>query len=249
MTDVQKTGFVIGLSVLIVGLVFALVPATAQPSAYHLFSDGREWLGVANFGDVASNLVFVIAGLWGLSKLHIVKGAPIYIPLLVFFWGVVLVGPGSAYYHLAPDNLTLFWDRVPMTIAFMGLFAAVITERINAKMGVRMILPLLICLGLASVLYWRTSEMMGVGDLRAYALVQFLPMVLIPLVMVLFVNSSAKIGWRALLGLFVFYGLAKVSESYDHEVFKLFSGLVSGHTLKHIFAGLGPVALVMNLKQ
>ncbi|PCI39601.1 MAG: alkaline phytoceramidase [Rhodospirillaceae bacterium] len=224
MTDGQKTGLVVGLSGLVVGLVFALVPATAQPTAYHLFSDGRGWLGIANFGDVASNLVFVFGGLWGLLKFRSLKGSAIYLPLMVFFLGVVLVGPGSAYYHLAPDNLTLFWDRVPMTIAFMGLFAAVITERINEKFGVRVALPTLICLGLVSVVYWRISEMQGAGDLRAYALVQFLPMLLIPLVMVLFSNPSAKIGWRALLGVFVFYGLAKVSETYDHQIFEFSAG-------------------------
>lgn len=165
MTDVQKTGVLVGLSAGLIGLVFGFVPAFEQPIAYHLFADERGWFGLANFGDVASNLIFVLTGLWGLGKLKKVKDEVLYMPMCVFMWGVVLVGPGSAYYHLSPDNLTLFWDRVPMTIAFMGLFAAVIAERMQDKIGLRIVLPVLVSVGIASVVYWRISEMAGVGDL------------------------------------------------------------------------------------
>jgi hypothetical protein len=113
---------------------------------------------------------------------------------------------------------------------------------------VRIALPLLILLGLASVEYWRMSEAAGVGDLRAYALVQFLPMLAIPALVLLFPNDKAIIHWRAVLAVFVCYALAKAMEYFDAQVLDLLGGAVSGHTLKHLFAALGPVALVMNLR-
>ncbi len=36
-----------------------LVPRTPQPLSYHQFADQRSWFGIPNFGDVASNIVFL----------------------------------------------------------------------------------------------------------------------------------------------------------------------------------------------
>lgn len=44
--------------------------------------------------------------------------------LAVLFAGVLLTSAGSTWYHLAPTNDSLVWDRLPMTLGFMGLFAA-----------------------------------------------------------------------------------------------------------------------------
>jgi hypothetical protein len=38
----------------------------------------------------------------------------------VLFAGVTLSSLGSSYFHLAPDNARLMWDRLPMTIAFIS---------------------------------------------------------------------------------------------------------------------------------
>lgn len=249
MTHEQKIWLLVGVCASIVALVFACVPPMAQDLAYHHFSDPRGWLGIPNFGDVVSNAPFVPAGLYGLWVLGKREAEPARIPLGVFFVGVILVAPGSAYYHWVPNNETLFWDRLPMTVAFMGLTAAVIADRIDAKVGVNFALPALIVVGAASAVCWRMSEAAGAGDLRAYALVQFLPMLAIPLMLWLFKNPGAAIGWRAIGGAFVFYGLAKITEHYDPQVLDLLGGVVSGHTLKHLFAALGPVALVMNLRR
>lgn len=244
MTQRQKVGLLLGVCGFIIAAVFALVPPLAQDLSYHHFSDPRTWLAVPNFGDVMSNAPFVAAGLYGLWVLSRRPAQPARLPLLVFFIGVILVAPGSAYYHWAPDNATLFWDRLPMTVAFMGLAAAVLVERVDAKVGVCVALPLLLAVGVASAVYWRVSD-----DLRAYALVQFLPMLAIPAMLWLFPSGSALIGWRAIGGVFVFYGLAKVTEHFDAQVLDLLGGTVSGHTLKHLFAAMGPVAMVMNLRR
>lgn len=247
MSERQKIWVFVGVCFGLVAAMFAFVPPIPQDLAYHHFSDRRGWLGVPNFGDVMSNAPFLLAGLYGLWVLSKRRAEPARAPLVVFFVVIILVGPASAYYHWTPDNWTLFWDRLPMTVAFMALTAAVIADRIDARVGVRYALPLLILVGVASALYWRQTEAVGAGDLRAYALVQFLPMVAIPLMGWLF-PKFATIGWRAIGAAFVFYGLAKVTEHFDHQIMELLGGAMSGHTLKHLFAAIGLAVFAYALK-
>lgn len=244
MTERQKIWLVLGICAAAIGVVFIFVPPFPQPLEYHDFADRRPWLGIPNFGDVMSNAAFVPAGLFGLWALWGCKDEPARVPLLVFSLGVAIIALGSAYYHWTPNNLTLVWDRLPMTVGFMGLTAAVIADRIDAKAGVRYALPLLILIGAASVYYWHVTD-----DLRPYGLVQFLPMGVIPLMILLFKDDNAIIHWRAFFGVLIFYGLAKLTESYDHQIYRILGGVVSGHTLKHLFAALAPIALVMNLRR
>jgi len=247
MSPASKLWLLGGLMLGIVAAVFAFVPPMPQPLAYHAFSDARSWLGIPNFGDVMSNAPFVPAGLYGLWVLtkHRDEGAwsaDARLPLAVFFVGVILVAPGSAYYHWAPDNASLSWDRLPMTVAFMGLMAAVISDRIDVRLGVRLALPALVAVGVFSAVYWRITD-----DLRAYALVQFLPVLIIPLILWLWPQGK-WIGWRAIGWAFAFYTLAKLTEYFDGEVLALLDGYISGHTIKHLFAAMGPVAVALTLK-
>ena len=82
-------------------------------------------------------------------------------PYLVFFIGVALVSAGSAYYHWAPSNNRLLWDRLPMSIAFMAFCSAIIADRIDAKAGNVWLLPVLIGLGVVSLAYWNWTESWG----------------------------------------------------------------------------------------
>lgn len=246
MTHQQKIGLLSSLCALVVTAVFLLVPPMAQDLVYHHFADPRSGWGVPNVGDVLSNAPLMVVGLIGLWVVHRRTAEPARLALQVFFAGVVLVAPGSAYYHWMPDNETLFWDRLPMTIAFMGLTAAVIVDRVDAKWGNRIGLPVLVIIGLLSVVWWRVSESLGVGDLRAYALVQFLSMAMIPLMLWLFPDGRT-IGWRAVGLMLVFYGMAKVTEHFDAEVLALLNGFVSGHSIKHVLAAFAPMALAMTL--
>lgn len=132
----------------LVGL--ALLGPLPQDPLYHQFADQRPLLGIANFLDVISNLPFVIIGLLGLGYLApgcLRRGRPAggLPPLLlhyrIFFVGVLLTGLGSGYYHLAPDNHTLVWDRLPMTIAFMAFFAALVGESLSLRAGRLLLWP------------------------------------------------------------------------------------------------------------
>lgn len=237
-----------GLAVLIAAtllivVVALLVPRTPQPQSYHVFADQRMFLGVPNFDDVVSNVPFAIFGVWGLLFLVGLRGRRLAecfvdprerLPWVVFFVGVVLTAFGSSYYHLNPNNSTLVWDRVPMTISFMSLVAALIAERINLRVGL-WLLPLLVIVGIGSVFQWYWTELRGVGDLRFYAAVQLYAVVFV-LVMMCF--PSRYTYGSALLVVAGFYVLAKLLETFDRQIFALTGDVVSGHTLKHLAASM-----------
>ena len=225
--------------------VFLFVPPIAQVLSYHDFADKRGWLGIPNFGDVAGNAPFAVVGIWGLVVLAGMKSSfadvAAYRLWQVFFFGVFLVAFGSGYYHWAPDNHTLVWDRIPMTIAFMSLFSLILMRHVNRTAGVALFWPLLV-IGIGSVFYWDYTEARGAGDLRLYALVQFLPILLIPLILWIF--PARENGMRALLQTLGFYMLAKVLEHFDVAFFNIAGETVSGHTLKHIAAAAAVACLL-----
>jgi hypothetical protein len=156
------------------------------------------------------------------------------LPYSGFFLGVALTSVGSAYYHFAPSNGTLIWDRLPMTIAFVSFFAAVVVERISLKAGLWLLLPLIL-LGISSVAYWNLTELHGRGDLRPYGYVQAYPLLGIPLVILLFPASYTRTADLLIVG--GIYVLAKVFELFDRPIYDL-AHIVSGHTLKHLVAAL-----------
>ncbi len=135
-----RAGFLMAMFIAAVVWLFFLEPMP-QSELYHVFVDTRSWLDIPNFGNVMSNLPFVVTGGFGLWYVLGPAGRDIFDdradrwPYVVFFIGVALVSVGSAYYHLAPDNARLFWDRLPMTVAFMALFSAFIADRVHRRIG------------------------------------------------------------------------------------------------------------------
>jgi hypothetical protein len=214
-----------------------LVPPIPQDPAYHRFADGRALLGVPSALNVLSNVPFTAVGLLGIAAL-LGPGRVTFVDpaerwaYVVFFVGVLFTGLGSGYYHLAPDNDRLVWDRLPMTVAFTALLAAVVTERVGVREGTRLLVPF-VTIGLVSVLLWHFTERAGAGDLRLYALVQFLPLLVVPVLMGL--CGSRYTRGTDIFVVVALYGLAKVLELGDAVVLGL-GHLVSGHTLKHLSA-------------
>jgi hypothetical protein len=237
---------VIGIS--IIAMVAAwLIPAMPQPLEYHDFADQREMLGIDNFLDVASNVAFALAGVAGLAvslgRRGRFQSSVERWPYAIFFAGVLLTAAGSAYYHLAPDNETLFWDRLPMTIAFMALVASQVVDRISVRAGLALLLPMLI-LGAASVVYWRLTERTGVGNVMPYGILQAYSMAIL-LLMAAVTPSRYSLG-HYLYWVFGWYLLSKFFETFDAELMKL-GQIVSGHTLKHLAAAIAPVAVCLML--
>lgn len=202
---------------------------------------------ISNFWNVASNLPFLAAGLWGLVVVRRYGGAvclpglePAYV---VFFAGIALTALGSSYYHLNPQNGPLFWDRLPMTFSIAGLFSIIVGEFVSVRSARRLLVPLL-TVGVASVVYWAFTEARGTGDLRPYAIVQFLPMLLVPVILLVYAPAigAKKYYWLMLL----FYGVAKLVEYLDAAIFAT-GGIISGHTLKHLFGALIPATMLYAL--
>lgn len=240
-----RLGLLVALALAALAAVSQLPPLPQDP-AYHAFADQRTLLGLPNFWNVASNAPFLLVGGWGLAVLFGPR-PPAWAdprerwPFLAAFAGAVLVAFGSAYYHWNPSHETLFWDRLPMTLVFMGLFVAVIMERIHARAGALLLLPFL-GLGVWSVEVWRIRD-----DLRFYALVQFYPMLAIPLMALLFPAKYSH--GRMLAWLAFWYGLAKLLEHYDAEVFELLRRVISGHSLKHVAAAMALAAVADLLRR
>lgn len=226
--------------VAVVVIAFIFVGRIPQDPAYHLFADTQTLVGVANFWNVISNVFFLGVGayaFWRVPRLSQRESRTAYFVLSI---GVTLVGFGSAYYHYAPSHASLFWDRLPMTVAFMALFSMLLTERAIVANN-QAWLWLLVCLGIVAALYWSWTEANGRGDLRPYAIVQFLPIILMPLIMALF--RQRYLSNFLLLCAFAWYLVAKALEHYDHQILG-FTSLIGGHPLKHVAAAIAVLCIV-----
>lgn len=218
----------------------------AQLPNYHDFADQETVFGIPHFVDVLSNLGFILVALWGWSQLSGAAEHPDLAPgwpgYRLFLIGLFLTGFGSAYYHLAPDNARLFWDRLPIALACAGLLAGVWGDtRRRHSGGVAAVLALF---AIVSVVWWSVTEEAGAGDLRPYLLLQGLPMVLIPLW--LWIRDADWADRWPLLGALGLYAVAKAAELLDHELADVL-GVVSGHNLKHLIATLAALLVVLNL--
>lgn len=232
MTTKKNIGVLLIATITLASIITAVMikkPIT-QDLLYHNFSDTKTLFNIPNFWNVISNLPFFMVGLLGVLTFN--KNKLLTLKFTVFFIGVMLVALGSGYYHLQPNNSTLVWDRLPMTIAFMALFSIIISDFFNKKIGNFLFYPLLL-IGLFSVLYWNFGNE---HDLKYYVLVQFYPMLIIPILLVFFKNKNQQTkGYWLLL---IAYIIAKLLEHFDKEIYT-FLKVVGGHPIKHIVAALG----------
>ena len=206
-----------------------LVPPIPQDQSYHQFADQRTIFGIPNFWNVVSNLPFLAVGAAGLWRYRYNAAT------VVFFLGIFLTGIGSSYYHWNPNDGTLFWDRLPMTLSFAAILALVVEERVSPWVGAILVWPAL-AIGVFSLLVWRWTD-----DLRLYFWVQFFPGLA---VISLFLLYPAKCtGARYWIAAGVLYALAKLFEFTDGVVYSA-GGLVSGHTLKHLAAAGASFAIL-----
>lgn len=228
-------------------IVTALLPPTPQPQSYHHFADQRTVFGITHSLDVFSNLAFLVSGLLGLffvAKFGRALDSGTRWAFTALFFGLVLTSLGSSYYHLAPDNQRLVFDRLPMIIAMAGCAGAVLADRFGGK-TVWVVAPL-IATGLWTVFQWRASEIAGRGDLRWYALYEGL--IILTGILLLWMFPSRNRGTPAFVIAVGGNVLAKLFELLDRPIYAL-DGIVSGHTLKHLSAGLAFVPLVFLIRR
>jgi hypothetical protein len=209
-----RIALLIGGFIAAIALAFVIYPdGYPQDIRYHRFADTRSWAGIPNTLNVVSNVGFLaVAAAWLLKRGW--RGA--CAAEVTFFIGVFLTSIGSSYYHLAPDNARLPWDRLGMAIAFMALLAILIRAPLAWLAAFE-------AFGIVSVIVSGVYD-----DLRLYGVAQYFPL----LVVLFFVE-----GWLWPAG--AAYLVAKVCELADRPIYRALHETVSGHTLKHLFAALG----------
>ena len=244
---IRPSILLIGSLVMCILLVHIGLDRIPQPSSYHNFADTRQLSTIPNWANVLSNLPFILIGGWFMYQIFTRSYAELlanqsgFEDALWMFFGFCImgIGLGSSYYHLHPTTERLFWDRLPISLTFMTLFTAVISERISERLGRMVFMPLLM-LSVSSVFWWSYSEYLGDGDLRLYGVTQFYPLLALPIII-----------WRCaprythgvmLMHAMGWYLFAKIVEINDFLIYSWTGQLVSGHTLKHMFAG---VALIL----
>jgi hypothetical protein len=230
-------GFVLIALFMVSAVVLYFLDPIAQDLAYHKFSDCRTFIGVNHFMDVVSNIPFVIIGFRGIriaNKAYRKKTMIFFLMTFVLFAGVFFTGLGSAFYHYDPNNFSLIFDRLPMTMVFTPFFATIIYDYVDRRIGT-FVFYSFIMLGVYSIFYWYYTEIIGLGDLRLYAFVQFFPIVVVPLILLFYKNGYLYT--KQILFVFGAYTIAKLCEHFDAQLFE-FLGFISGHTIKHLFSAL-----------
>ncbi|KAL7539543.1 hypothetical protein ACHAXR_009378 [Thalassiosira sp. AJA248-18] len=265
------------LLLMIVALIsafFLFVEPIPQPQSYHNFADKRKRFFlcschaategfflppgtkkrsgfiIPNVGDVVSNIIILAGGVSGLVLLHLHKSFGVELEpsrqwqlgvcLPIFFSSTVAISAGSTYYHWSPNDKSLVWDRLPMTLAFVSIFCYMLEEYMPSTGVGQSLMPPLLILGIFSVLYWRVTD-----DLRLYALVQFLPLILIAAFVVCLQPRHGGAIQQAVA--VVCYAVAKFCEERDYEIFILTNNRISGHSLKHVIAGLASISVASML--
>lgn len=228
-------------------LLLALHGPITQPAHYHDFADHSVAFGLPHAADVLSNLGFALVAIWGWLVLWprraskpLRGGWPGY---RLFLIALLLTAFGSAFYHLAPDNARLLWDRLPIALVCAGLIGGVRGD-IKGGSGNGIEVIALALYGVASVAWWVVTERSGAEDLRPYLLLQGLALILIPLWQM--IHRRPRIDRIAFAAAMALYVLARAAEVFDHEIAGTL-GFVSGHTLKHLIATAAVAVVVWGL--
>ncbi len=224
----------------------------SQSAHYHAFADARAWGPLPNAANVLSNLPFVLAGGWALWLLSRTRHrGPARDAWRVFAAALIATGAGSSLYHWMPSADTLALDRLPIAWACAALLAGLLAERASPRWGRPTVLAAGLVFATFSVATWWIGEHWGTGgDLRWYAAVQFMPMLLVPAALWLRLaptHAGAVPGrnWCVVLAL---YASAKLTEMADQLLMQCLV-FVSGHTLKHLLAAAAAAWLLRAVLQ
>lgn len=236
-----RVGLLTAAALASVALVFA--KRLPQPRDYHRFADTRTYLDIPNFFNVASNFGFAVVGAgvlaWifmrraTLSKTFIERGE-LWV-CVALYASTFLVTFGSAYYHLAPDNERLFWDRVPMALVASAFVGSVFADRFGARAGTWALAALLPVL-LGALIYWQSTFAPGPDNVWPYFVTLYGSLGFALIAMALFPSryTHARAAWVTL----AIYAVAMAFDDWLDTPLYLASGVLSGHSLKHMLVAV-----------
>jgi hypothetical protein len=237
---ITPKGLVIPLLAFLCVIALLFIGPIPQNLAYHDFADQRTFFGISNFLNVITNLPFGIIGIIGLSLIKDIKNNELKWIAIILFSNFLVLMLGSGYYHLQPNNTTLILDRIPISIIIMS-FVALNIFAVRRGKGYLTLIALNLA-GILSTIYWAVTEYYGAGDLRWYALVQFFPIIVIPLICYLYKPPTNPT--KEITLIILFFCLAKVTEKYDEEIFYFLHNIISGHSLKHLFISVAGFEII-----
>lgn len=240
-----RKDYIIPLLALVCVLGLVMLGPVPQDQNYHNFADQRALFGIPNFLNVITNLPFALVALKGLGVVRKIHEKELKHISLTLFAGFLILTTGSGYYHWKPENITLVYDRIPIVIVIMSFLACIIYS-INRTIGYKAFFILNI-IGVFTVIYWIVSENAGRGDLRWYGMAQFSPIIAIPLMLILYKPSFNPS--KEVILIFLFFGLARLTEMLDQQVYHFLNNIISGHSLKHLFMVAAAYEIVVLMRR
>ena len=242
----EKLALLVSLFLICLLITVASKPI-AQAADYHHFVEQQIFMGLPHALNVLSTLPLLVVAFIGLfmaiqsdNKIGSLANAEAYGAL---FFTTAMVAVGSCIYHLWPSDHTLLWERLPMALSLMSLLSIMVGEFVANKLGRLTLYPALV-IGALAVLYWYHTEIQGTSDLRGYLLIQMYPLLVMPIMLLLYstAHKHQKAYWWLLGGLVV----AKICLHYDQQIVNL-QVAISGHTLKNLFSCLGVALFIKHL--
>ena len=194
------------------------------PPSYHNLADTRKLLNVKNGYNVLSNLAVFAPTLYLLQKHNLNTKNKI----LAFH--ISLITLTSTYYHLYPTNARIVWDMLSIATTH----AVVLSYFVEEKIAITLYL-----FSIISVIYWSLYN-----DLRPYILL----LVGIPLYIILQIYNDERVK-QYIIPLIISAVFARYVEHNDAKIFKITNKTISGHTLKHLSAGISLYVTIIILEK
>jgi hypothetical protein len=179
---------------------------------------------------VLTNLAILTAGIAGVALWRRARMEPEERPAYALLVAsMMLTAAGSAYYHWAPSDARLVWDRLPLALTLTALLVLVMADRIDIAFARAAWWPFAL-LGAGSVLWWSAT-----GDLLLYLIVRIGAGIMIVCLLLLRRGRYSGAGWLVVaIALDV---VMTATERLDHSIFAATRSSASGHNIKHVLAG------------
>lgn len=194
------------------------------PPSYHNLADTRKLLNVKNGYNVLSNLAVFAPTLYLLQKHNLNTKNKI----LAFH--ISLIALTSTYYHIYPTNARIVWDMLSIATTH----AVVLSYFVEEKIAITLYL-----FSIISVIYWFLYN-----DLRPYILL----LVGIPLYIILQIYNDERVK-QYIIPLIISGLFTRYVEHNDAKIFKITNKTISGHTLKHLSAGISLYVTIIILEK